>query len=225
MTPLNDPEPLDIIAETLGERLGLIAARIDRELKLTVSVALAEIRQEMSALRASRAESELRAARAIAEKLATLQDGPQGPQGAPGERGEPGEAITGPAGEQGIQGLPGSTGPEPYVGEVCGLYDSAREYRKYDLVSLHGAEWRARQDSPGALPGDGWALAAKAGERGKRGEIGPAGMRGLPGNPAPVIVEWAMRDYRAVPVLSDGSVGPPLDLRALFEQYHAETAE
>jgi hypothetical protein len=210
--------PLDAVAEELGAELGTFALRIERELRLSVAALQSE-------LRAARAEFELRIERAVAEKLAGLQDGPQGPQGEPGMRGEPGEAITGPSGEQGLPGPPGEPGPEPYVGEVCGLYDPAREYRKYDLVSLHGAEWRARQDVPGTLPGDGWALAAKAGERGKRGEIGPTGMRGLPGNPAPVIVEWAMRDYRAVPVFSDGSAGPPLDLRALFEQYHAEAAE
>jgi hypothetical protein len=209
---------LEELAVSLGGELGAIAARIERDLKLSFAL-------EIERLRAERAEFELRVERAVAEKLAALQDGPPGPQGAPGERGEPGEAITGPTGEQGLPGPPGEPGPEPYVGEVCGLYDAAREYRKYDLVTLHGAEWRARQDTPGALPGDGWALAAKAGERGKRGEIGPAGMRGLQGNPAPVIVEWAVRDYRAVPVMSDGSAGPPLDLRALFEQYHAEAAE
>jgi hypothetical protein len=209
---------LEELAVSLGGELGAIAARIERDLKLSFAL-------EIERLRAERAEFELRVERAVAEKLAALQDGPPGPQGAPGERGEPGEAITGPTGEQGLPGPPGEPGPEPYVGEVCGLYDAAREYRKYDLVTLHGAEWRARQDAPGALPGDGWALAAKAGERGKRGEIGPAGMRGLPGNSAPVIVEWAVRDYRAVPVLSDGSVGPALDLRELFEQYHAEAAE
>ena len=42
---------------------------------------------------------------------------------------------------------------------------------------------------------------------------------------AAAIVEWAVRDWRAVPVMSDGRIGPPLDLRELFEQYHAEAAE
>lgn len=118
--------------------------------------------------------------------------------------------------------VPGPPGEIPYVGEVCGLFDAARAYRKFDLVTLHGAEWRARCDAPGALPGEGWALASEAGRRGKPGERGD---RGLPGNPAPAIVEWAVRDYRAVPVMSDGTAGPALDLRHLFEQYHAEAAE
>jgi len=108
------------------------------------------------------------------------------------------------------------------VGEVCGLFDPERQYRKYDLASLHGAEWRAKCDAPGPLPGEGWALGSKAGERGKRGEIGPRGERGMP---AASIAEWRVRDYRAVPVMSDGSIGPALDLSALFAQYHIEAAE
>src|SRR6185436_15967349 len=153
------------------------------------------------------AEFELRVERAVAEKMATLKDGPPGPQGERGERGEPGEAVTGPPGEPGERGERGEPGEVPYVGEVCGLFDPEREYRKYDLVSLGGAEWRATCDAPGPLPGDGWSLAAKAGERGKRGEIGPRGERGMP---AASIIEWRVRDYRAVPVMSDGSIGPAL---------------
>jgi len=111
-------------------------------------------------------------------------------------------------------------GEVPYVGEVCGLFEPGRAYRKFDLVSFHGSEWRARQDNPGALPGDGWALAGQAGSRGKPGDKGD---RGPPG-PAISIAGWETRDYRAVLVMSDGSVSPPLDLREFFELYHAERA-
>jgi hypothetical protein len=128
--------------------------------------------------------------------------------GKPGPQGEPGE--------------PGTPGEVPYVGEVCGLFDPARDYRKFDLVAFGGSEWRARRDNPGALPGDGWALSASAGKTGQKGEIGKRGERGPAG---PVIVGWTVRDFAASPILSDGSTGPALDLRALFEQYHAEAAE
>ena len=206
---------LDELAVSLGGELGAIAARIERDLLLRFAL-------EAERLRAQEAEFELRVERAVAEKLAGVKDGPPGPQGERGERGEPGEAVTGPQGEQGIAGPPGEPGEVPYVGEVCGLFDPEREYRRYDLVSLHGAEWRAKCDTPGALPGEGWALAAKAGDRGKRGDIGPRGERGMP---AASIAEWRVRDYRAVPVMSDGSLGPVLDLSALFAQYHTEAAE
>ena len=280
--------------EALADELGAFAARVEREISLSLSTALAE-------LRASRAEIELKVERVVAERLAVLQDGPAGPPGPPGESGEPGEAIPGPPGEPGPPGPPGEPGgqgppgepappPEPgpagppgepgppgpagaagkfiapkqwqpgihydgalvihrgstycaardtaeqpphddwivvaacgeapYVGEVCGLYDPERQYRKYDLVTFRDSEWRARRDDPGELPGDGWALSARAGSRGKPGEKGDRGSSAA----APTIVRWETRDYRAVPVMSDGSLGAPLDLRAFFELYHAERA-
>ena len=208
------PAPLDELAVALGGELGTQLARIERDLLLRFAL-------EVERLRAGQAEFELRVERAVADKLATIKDGLQGPQGERGERGEPGEAVVGPTGPEGVPGPPGAPGEVPYVGEVCGLFDPEREYRRYDLVSLHGAEWRAKCNAPGPLPGEGWALAAKAGDRGKRGEIGPRGERGMP---AATVSEWQVRDYRAVPVMSDGSIGPALDLRMLFEQYHSEAA-
>lgn len=106
-------------------------------------------------------------------------------------------------------------------GEVRGAYDAAQDYRQFDLVCWHGSEWRAKVDNPGELPGDGWALAAQRGSRGKDGE---RGLQGPPGSAAAAIVRWQIDEFRAVPVMSDGSTGPPLDLRALFEQYHSEAA-
>jgi hypothetical protein len=115
---------------------------------------------------------------------------------------------------------PGATGRDG-GGEVCGLFDPAREYRKYDLVMLNGSEWRAKRDAPGPLPGDGWAMSAQQGKAGKPGEKGE---RGPAGSPATAIVGWQISEFRAVPVLSDGGLGPPLDLRAMFEQYHGEAS-
>jgi len=210
--------PFDELAVALGGELGDMAARIERDLKLALAV-------EVERLRADRAEFELRIERAVAERLASLQDGPPGPPGERGERGEPGEAITGPPGEPGIQGLPGPPGEPgevPYVGDVCGLFDATRDYRKFDLVTLHGAEWRAKRDTPGPLPGDGWAMASEAGRRGKPGEKGERGERGPAGERGASIAGWTVREFRAVPIMSDGSVGPALELRELFEQYHAE---
>jgi integrin beta 3 len=283
--------------EALADELGDFAKRIERDLKLSVGAMLAELREEMSALRASRAETELRLDRAVAVRLAELQDGPQGPPGERGERGEAGEAIDGPPGVQGIPGPPGAPGevgargepgligeigpigppgergPEgptgkfrvatfwaegvsyegdlvthagslyqarrdtgrepphddwivvaacgeaPYVGEVLGLFDPKGTYRKFDLVTFNGSEWRAKRDNPGPLPGDGWQLAGQAGSRGKAGDRGERGDRGPAG---PSIIDWAMKGYHAVPIMSDGSLGPALDLREVFELYHAE---
>ena len=206
---------LDDLAAALGDELGAVAARIEHNLLLRFAL-------EAERLRAGQAEYELRLERAVAERLMALKDGAPGPQGERGERGEPGEAIIGPPGPEGIAGPPGPPGEIPYVGEVCGAWEPERDYRKYDLVNFNGSEWRAKCDAPGALPGDGWAIASKIGERGKRGEIGPRGERGLP---AAVIVGWHIADFRAVPKMSDGSTGAALDLRLLFEQYHQEAAE
>jgi hypothetical protein len=40
-------------------------------------------------------------------------------------------------------------------------------------------------------------------------------------NPGSVILDWEIdrASYHAVPIMSDGTLGPPLALRALFEQY------
>jgi hypothetical protein len=110
----------------------------------------------------------------------------------------------------------GTNGRDAPVGEVYGRYEPGRAYKRFDLVSHHGGEWRAKRDDPGALPGDGWALSAV---QGKKGDPGPRGMAGSAG---PQIVEWEIRGYTAVPIMSDGSAGPALDFRPLFERYDAE---
>lgn len=112
---------------------------------------------------------------------------------------------------------PGAAGPEGYAGEVRGLWQSDGAYRKGDLVALNGSEWRARHDDPGRLPGDGWALSGKRGAKGERGDPGPAG------KPGADLAGWVVDGYRITPIMTDGRAGPPLDLAALFEQYHAES--
>lgn len=214
------PEPL----EALAVELGSITGTLERELRLSTAGMLLEVQKEIATLRAARAEFELRIERAVAERLAAVTDGHPGPQGERGERGEPGEAITGPPGEQGIPGPPGPPGEVPYVGEVCGAWQADRAYRKYDLVAADGGEWRARYDDPGPLPGDGWALSAVQGRRGNIGQRGEKGERGLPAPGVPVQTGWEITGYVAVPVMSDGSLGPPLDTRALFELYDSERA-
>jgi hypothetical protein len=44
---------------------------------------------------------------------------------------------------------------------------------------------------------------------------------------SPTILSWQFdrRHYRAIPTMSDGKPGAPLDLRPFFEMYHHETAE
>jgi hypothetical protein len=113
----------------------------------------------------------------------------------------------------------GAAGRDAPIGEVCGMFDARRTYRRFDLVSWHGSEWRAKHDKPGPLPSDGWALAGQSGSRGKAGERGPPGP---PGRDAARIVDWAVDEFRAVPIMSDGTTGAVLDLASFFELYHSQ---
>jgi hypothetical protein len=53
-----------------------------------------------------------------------------------------------------------------------------------------------------------------------------AGLIGPRGESAPTICGWRVdpATYAAVPLLSDGSEGAPLELRGLFEQFFDEVA-
>jgi hypothetical protein len=64
----------------------------------------------------------------------------------------------------------------------------------------------------------------RQGERGARGERGPPGERGEkgdPGNSSPQVTAWKVERaaYRLVPVLSNGQLGDPIDVREFFEQF------
>src|SRR5262249_40218700 len=97
---------------------------------------------------------------------------------------------------------------------VKGTYQVGANYSRGDMVALDGGSFVARKDNPGPCPGGGWQLMAK---QGQRGIAGPEGKRGPPGA---VITGWILdrSTYRITPRMSDGSLGPPLELRALFEQ-------
>ena len=65
------------------------------------------------------------------------------------------------------------------------------------------------------------------GPQGLRGESGSSGLRGERGQAAATIQSWEIdrAGYVATPVMSDGTKGPPLELRGLFEQFVAERGE
>jgi hypothetical protein len=93
-----------------------------------------------------------------------------------------------------------------------------------DIVIINGSTFVALKDRPGPCPGADWQLLAS---RGSRGDRGPKGERGLTGpigqrgQAAASIQYWQVdrAHYAAIPMMSDGSVGPTLELRALFEQF------
>ena len=116
MTTLDPSSALRMSAtspfEVLAEELGAVAGRVERELGLRVTAALADLHRH-------EAEREVRLARieqALTERLGKLQDGRDGrdgvdglpgKEGAVGPPGPPGEAIQGPPGE--IPAVPAET--------------------------------------------------------------------------------------------------------------------
>jgi hypothetical protein len=96
---------------------------------------------------------------------------------------------------------------------VRGTFAPNVNYACGDIVARDGATFIARRDNPGSCPGEGWQLMARQGAR------GVAGPRGERGRDAPVIRSWELDrgTYTATPIMSDGTKGPGLELRALFE--------
>jgi hypothetical protein len=121
----------------------------------------------------------------------------------------------------------GRDGCDGRTPNVCGEYDARKTYAQLDIVAFDGASFIACNDDPGLCPGDGWQLLASRGKVGDKGQSGPRGERGDKGErgePGTLIVGWKIDrpTYRAFPVLADGQLGPELNLRELFEQYHYE---
>jgi hypothetical protein len=107
-------------------------------------------------------------------------------------------------------------------------FDANADYRRLDVVACNGGSFVALKDAPGRCPGSGWQLLASPGKRGADGEKGERGERGPKGDPGltgPTIRDWKIDParYVAIPIMSDGTEGPPLELRALFAQFLLET--
>ena len=105
-----------------------------------------------------------------------------------------------------------------------GTFDQSASYRRLDVVALNGGSFVALKDAPGPCPGPGWQLLASQGKRGVAGEKGERGPKGDAGASGATIRDWKIdrARYLVTPVMSDGSDGPPLELRGLFEQFFSE---
>ena len=113
---------------------------------------------------------------------------------------------------------------------IRGAYLAGEAYQRGDVVMMDGASFVALKDAPGVCPGTDWRLLAmrgRAGRQGPSGERGLMGMRGERGAAAPGIQSWSVDSerYTATPIMTDGSIGPTLSLRGLFEQFLAETSD
>lgn len=142
----------------------------------------------------------------------------------------------------GAVGVLRGLGPPPGL-RIRGTFDPNVEYSTHDVVAQNGSSFVATKDMPrgGDCPGEGWQLICSRGPRGDRGPPGPPGApgeRGLKGErgerglmgprgeSAPTITGWRVdyAAYAAVPLLSDGSEGAPLELRGVFKQFLDQVA-
>jgi hypothetical protein len=103
---------------------------------------------------------------------------------------------------------------------VRGTYQLDELYSSLDIVALNGGSFVARCNNPGPCPGDDWQALCF---QGKKGPVGPQGDRGERGLPGPSIKGCELEAERYALILnqSDGT-SIRIDLRPVFEAYHAE---
>lgn len=171
----------------------------------------------------------------VAARLAVLEsrEPSQGDKGDKGDKGEDGkdadpeqvaQLITTEV-ERAVAVIPpaqdGKDGADAYAGEAKGLFDPAApagSYRAMDVVSFNGSEWRAKQDDPGPLPGDGWMLSASKGKRGEKGDKGDRGDKGTPGAPgASLCAGYVDNDSLRLVLTRDDGEEVSIDLQAFAE--------
>jgi hypothetical protein len=110
-----------------------------------------------------------------------------------------------------------------------GAFDLRDSYSAMDVVAYEGQGYIATRDNQGVpRVEDGWLLIAARGVRGERGEPGKVGQRGHKGDRGPAgatIEEWRINreHFCVVPFYSDGTAGPPLRLRDLFQEFINQT--
>jgi hypothetical protein len=110
---------------------------------------------------------------------------------------------------------------------IRGTYKEEASYQTFDVVALNGSSFIAKKEQPGPCPGPDWQLIASAGKPGKQGVAGPRGERGAKGDAGPAaatIVDWKIdrSKFVVLPIMSDGSEVPPINMRELFEQFQEE---
>jgi hypothetical protein len=118
----------------------------------------------------------------------------------------------------GLDGLHGSDGRDGRSFHICETYDPKETYEALDVVTLNSTWFVAKKDNPGTCPGPDWK-AGPTGKKGERGERGPQGERGQQGVNGREPVGWVQQDYTFTAVMDDGSPGPQLPLRGVFEKF------
>jgi hypothetical protein len=124
----------------------------------------------------------------------------------------------------GTDGKDGRDGEDGKSFTIRDTFDPQAKYKALDVVTLDSKWFVAKYDDPGACPGAGWKSGPGIGRTGKPGERGAQGPKGDIGQAAQAIVGWDIRTktYEAYPIMSSGTLGPPLPLRELFAQFQEE---
>jgi hypothetical protein len=109
---------------------------------------------------------------------------------------------------------------------IRGTYSPEKTYTAHDVVAFNAGSFAALKDQPGPCPGPDWQLLAGPGKRGEKGLPGERGPRGAQGDDGSVIIGWLTDadNYKATPVMGDGSSGPPIDLGEIFQRFAIDAA-
>jgi hypothetical protein len=237
--PSGDDEPRSLFVQTIGATL----ADVRREARAELDDALVTLKGEMegrlAAMEAKLAEMEERIASATGELPQVREWAPQtvcykggllSYDGALWQAKRDCATRPGSCDDWVMVARAGKDGKDGR--ELClrGVYDMHDAYARLDVVFFGGEPFVALRDNPGMYPGEGWQLLAPRGARGERGERGPRGAKGAQGEKGDTrdltIVSWSVdrARFRATPLLSNATVGSSLELRALFEEYQAQTS-
>jgi len=112
---------------------------------------------------------------------------------------------------------------------IRGTYSEREAYDALDVVVSDRAWFVAKRDRPGTLPGPDWQIgpSGKKGDKGLLGERGPQGATGQDGAAARewVAVKVDRQNYSLTAIMSDGSEGPEIPLRELFDQFISDRGE
>ena len=106
---------------------------------------------------------------------------------------------------------------------IRGTFVEGDVYMAMDVVACNSGSFAARVDGAGVCPGPDWQLLAGPG---KRGDRGLQGLKGDKGSDGMTIVGWKhdLKKYLVIPILTDGSEGPPLSIRQMFQHFAEEVS-
>lgn len=99
---------------------------------------------------------------------------------------------------------------------VRGTHATDAEYLALDVVAMNGAAFVAKQDDPGACPGDGWQMLAMRGKPGAPGEA--SRVPGSRGDPGPAVKALEIDDEGLLTLRNADGTAAQCDLYPLLSK-------